>query len=110
MRGDKIQPGRGPYKEFFSAASGLSANRGSTAASGTTNRPDGSRIACAQNDTERGVGGPLGKSGVSYRADYSHNQTYAYQERNSQRYDAVSLSLAWRATDHLIQEMRKGNL
>ncbi len=48
-----------------------------------------------------GVGGPLGKSGVSYRADYSHNQTYAYQERNSQRYDAVALSLAWRATDKL---------
>ena len=48
-----------------------------------------------------GVGGPLRKSGVSYRADYSHNQTHAYQERNSQRYDAVSLSLAWRATDKL---------
>jgi iron complex outermembrane receptor protein len=48
-----------------------------------------------------GVGGPLGKSGVNVRADYSHNQTYAYQERNSQRYDAVALSLAWRATDKL---------
>jgi iron complex outermembrane receptor protein len=48
-----------------------------------------------------GAGGPLGKSGVSYRADYSHNQTSAYQERNAQRYDAVALSLAWRATDKL---------
>ena len=55
-----------------------------------------------------GVGGPLLKSSLSsqpstlnFRADYSHNQTYAYQERNSQRYDAVALSLAWRATDKL---------
>ncbi|MBL9186605.1 MAG: TonB-dependent receptor plug domain-containing protein [Opitutaceae bacterium] len=48
-----------------------------------------------------GVGGPIGSSGVSYRADYSHNQTNGYQERNSQRYDAVALSLAWRATDTL---------
>ncbi|MCX6956030.1 MAG: TonB-dependent receptor [Verrucomicrobia bacterium] len=48
-----------------------------------------------------GVGGPVGKTGVSYRADFSHNQTYAYQERNSQRYDALALSLAWRVTDRL---------
>ena len=55
-----------------------------------------------------GVGGPLLKSPLTsqpstlnFRADYSHNQTYAYQERNSQRYDAVALSLAWRATDKL---------
>ncbi len=48
-----------------------------------------------------GAGGPLGKSGLSYRADYSHNQTNGYQDRNSQRYDAVALSLAWRATDKL---------
>ncbi len=55
-----------------------------------------------------GVGGPLLKSSLNsqpstlnFRADYSHNQTYAYQERNSQRYDAVALSLAWRATDKL---------
>lgn len=48
-----------------------------------------------------GVGGPLGRSGVNYRADYSHNQTYAYQERNSQRYDALALSLAWRASERL---------
>jgi iron complex outermembrane receptor protein len=57
-----------------------------------------------------GIGGPLtpalsskhsSLSSVSFRADYSHNQTYAYQERNSQRYDAVALSLAWRATDKL---------
>lgn len=43
-----------------------------------------------------GVGGPLGSSGVSYRADYSHNFTEGYQDRNSQRYDALSLSLGWR--------------
>jgi iron complex outermembrane receptor protein len=55
-----------------------------------------------------GAGGPLRKSALNaqpstlnFRADYSHNQTYAYQERNSQRYDAIALSLAWRATDKL---------
>lgn len=48
-----------------------------------------------------GVGGPLGRSGVNYRADYSHNQTFAYQERNSQRYDALALSLGWRASERL---------
>jgi iron complex outermembrane receptor protein len=48
-----------------------------------------------------GVGGPLGKTGLTYRADYSHRQTYAYQERNSQRYDALALALGWRATDKL---------
>ncbi len=48
-----------------------------------------------------GAGGPLGDTGFNYRADYSHNQTSAYQERNSQRYDAIALSLSWRATDKL---------
>ena len=55
-----------------------------------------------------GVGGPLLKSSLNsqpsalnFRADYSHNYTNAYQERNSQRYDALSLSLGWRATDKL---------
>ena len=48
-----------------------------------------------------GAGGPLGQTGVNYRADYSHNQTYAYQDRNSQRYDAIALALSWRATDRL---------
>ncbi|PAW65569.1 MAG: hypothetical protein B9S34_10635 [Opitutia bacterium Tous-C1TDCM] len=56
-----------------------------------------------------GVGGPLLKSSlnsqpstsnsVTYRADYSHNRTNGYQERNSQRYDAVALSLAWQASE-----------
>lgn len=48
-----------------------------------------------------GIGGPISQTGVNYRADYSHNYTNAYQERNSQRYDAISLSLGWRATDKL---------
>lgn len=48
-----------------------------------------------------GFGGPVGRTGVTYRADYSHNFTEGYQDRNSQRYDALSLSLGWRATDKL---------
>lgn len=48
-----------------------------------------------------GVGGPIGKTGVNYRADYSHNFSEGYQDRNSQRYDALALSLGWRATDKL---------
>ncbi len=48
-----------------------------------------------------GVGGPLGPTGVNYRADFSHNVTEGYQDRNSQRYDALSLSLGWRANDKL---------
>ncbi len=48
-----------------------------------------------------GVGGPIGSSGVSYRADYSHNVTEGYQDRNSQRYDALALSLGWRVNDRL---------
>lgn len=48
-----------------------------------------------------GVGGPLGTTGVNYRADFSHNVTEGYQDRNSQRYDALSLSLGWRANDKL---------
>lgn len=55
-----------------------------------------------------GAGGPLLKSALNaqpstlnFRADYSHNQTSAYQDRNAQRYDAIALSLAWRATDKL---------
>lgn len=53
-----------------------------------------------------GIGGPLLSSSrtgepsrVNYRADYSHNLTNAYQERNSQRYDALALSLGWRVSD-----------
>lgn len=38
---------------------------------------------------------------LSYRLDYSHAQTNGYQERNAQRYDAVALALAWRASDRL---------
>ncbi len=48
-----------------------------------------------------GAGGPIRNTGLSYRADYSHNQTFAYQDRNSQRYDALALSFAWRANDKL---------
>ena len=55
-----------------------------------------------------GVGGPLLKSSLNsqpsslnYRADYSHNETKGYQDRNSQRYDALALSLGWRASDKL---------
>lgn len=48
-----------------------------------------------------GLGGPLGRTGVNYRADYSHNVTEGYQDRNSQRYDALALSLGWRATETL---------
>lgn len=40
-------------------------------------------------------------SALSFRADYSHNVTNAHQERNSQRYDALALSLAWRANAKL---------
>jgi hypothetical protein len=40
-------------------------------------------------------------SAFTYRADYSHAETNGYQDRNSQRYDAVALSLAWRASDRL---------
>ncbi len=51
-----------------------------------------------------GVGGPLLSRGgnqpsLAYRADYSHQETNGYQERNSQRYDALALSLAWRASE-----------
>ncbi|HRE82063.1 MAG TPA: TonB-dependent receptor, partial [Opitutaceae bacterium] len=53
-----------------------------------------------------GLGGPLIPSHspgalatVAYRADFSHNETGGYQDRNHQRYDAAALSLAWRATD-----------
>lgn len=53
-----------------------------------------------------GVGGPLiGADGprlparLAYRADFSHNETGGYQDRNSQRYDAGAFSLVWRATD-----------
>ncbi len=38
---------------------------------------------------------------LSYRADYSHAETNGYQERNSQRYDALALALAWRVSDRL---------
>jgi|LauGreDrversion4_2_1035121.scaffolds.fasta_scaffold59961_2 iron complex outermembrane receptor protein len=49
-----------------------------------------------------GHGGTLRPgSAWTYRADYSHAQTNGYQERNSQRYDAAALSLAWRATERL---------
>lgn len=48
-----------------------------------------------------GVGGPIPGTALSYRADYSHNDTRAYTEHNHQRYDALALSLAWRATDSL---------
>ena len=55
-----------------------------------------------------GIGGPLiptamagGKPALSYRADYSHQRTNGYQERNSQRYDAVALALAWQVSDNL---------
>ena len=48
-----------------------------------------------------GAGGPLGKSGVTYRADYSHNFTEGFQDRNSQRYDALALAVGWRATEKL---------
>lgn len=46
-----------------------------------------------------GAGGPVGGTTVSYRADYSHSETNGYQDRNHQRYDAVALSAAWRASD-----------
>jgi iron complex outermembrane receptor protein len=49
-----------------------------------------------------GYGGPVRPgSAFTYRADYSHAETNGYQDRNSQRYDAVALSLAWRASDRL---------
>lgn len=38
---------------------------------------------------------------MNYRADYAHNETKGYQDRNSQRYDAVALSLGWRVNDKL---------
>ena len=46
-----------------------------------------------------GIGGPIGGTRLSYRADYSHNETNGYQDRNYQRYDAVALSVGWRASD-----------
>ena len=46
-----------------------------------------------------GIGGPVGGTRLSYRADYSHNETNGYQDRNYQRYDAVALSIGWRASD-----------
>lgn len=48
-----------------------------------------------------GVGGPVGGTTVSYRADYCHSETNGYQDRHYQRYDAVALSAAWRASDRL---------
>ncbi|WP_414663603.1 TonB-dependent receptor [Horticoccus sp. 23ND18S-11] len=58
-----------------------------------------------------GFGGPLAAPSeisnfksqipVTFRADYSHNQTNAYQERNSQRYDALALSVGWRVSEKL---------
>jgi iron complex outermembrane receptor protein len=48
-----------------------------------------------------GAGGPIGRTGVNYRADYSHSETKGYQDRNSLRYDAVALSLGWRVNDRL---------
>lgn len=48
-----------------------------------------------------GYGGPLGATGVNYRADFSHNESNGYQDRNSQRYDAIALSLGWRVSDKL---------
>lgn len=46
-----------------------------------------------------GVGGPAAQTGFTYRADYSHNQTNGYQERNHQRYDALALALGWRVSE-----------
>ena len=46
-----------------------------------------------------GIGGPVGGTRLSYRADYSHNETNGYQDRNYQRYDALALSVGWRASD-----------
>lgn len=46
-----------------------------------------------------GIGGPIGGTRLSYRADYSHNETNGYQDRNYQRYDAVALSAAWRPNE-----------
>ncbi|MBL9213066.1 MAG: TonB-dependent receptor plug domain-containing protein, partial [Opitutaceae bacterium] len=46
-----------------------------------------------------GIGGPIGGTRLTYRADYSHNETNGYQDRNYQRYDAVALSVGWRASD-----------
>jgi iron complex outermembrane receptor protein len=46
-----------------------------------------------------GIGGPIGGTRLSYRADYSHNETNGYQDRNYQRYDAVALSVGWRTSD-----------
>jgi iron complex outermembrane receptor protein len=48
-----------------------------------------------------GVGGPLKGTGFNYRADYAHNYTNGYQDRNSQRYDALALSVGWRANEKL---------
>lgn len=55
-----------------------------------------------------GVGGPLSfrslnsqPSTLNYRLDYSHNYTNGYQDRNSQRYDALALAVGWRATEQL---------
>lgn len=55
-----------------------------------------------------GAGGPLlapssaeSRPQLSYRADFSHNQTNGYQDRNEQRYDAGALSLLWRVSDRL---------
>jgi iron complex outermembrane receptor protein len=46
-----------------------------------------------------GIGGPIGGTRLSYRADYSHNETNGYQDRSYQRYDAVALSAAWRPNE-----------
>jgi iron complex outermembrane receptor protein len=58
-----------------------------------------------------GIGGPIPLrslnsqpstlNSLSYRADYSHNYTGGYQDRNAQRYDALALAVGWRVSEKL---------